>query len=69
MKPLLYIGTPLLFMALFLLAVMAGWDMQDRSDCLKWAAQADAIPGVYWLTQAQKDQCDYWHVKVKGTVK
>ncbi len=58
----------LLLLAGFVWAAKIGIEKQDRADCHKWQEQAKEIKEFY-LTQSQRNQCDYWDIKVDAPVK
>ena len=66
-KVLFNIGAPLIFMAVLLWALVYGWGLQDKHDCLQWQQDASVRIG-YTITKSQKDQCDYWHVQIAAPV-
>lgn len=49
-------------------AAVYGAGKSDRVDCIKWQHEAQQYPGFY-LTTWQKQQCDYWNIKVAAPVK
>lgn len=65
----------ILFLLLFTLMLGAivgasiyGISKQDKVDCNKWAAQA-SVYSAFFITQSQKDQCDYFKINIKAPVK
>lgn len=49
------------------LMIVHAVDQQDKIDCLTWAQQADVYP-AFFITQGEKDQCDYWKIPVAAPV-
>jgi len=54
---------------LFVWVMAIGLERQDRSDCLKWQDEADEIGDLYFITEDQKMQCDYFNIDINAHVK
>lgn len=71
MKNFPSIVLPLVFVPLLgvgiALAAAAGLDRTAIADCNTWAAQASTTPNFY-ITQSQKDQCDFYKIPVNASV-
>lgn len=57
-------------------AAQTGIGKQDQVDCWKWrqlaqtrAPWTERNPGGYWITQAEKEQCNYWGIEVPAVVR
>lgn len=57
-----------------LLVVKAVWH-HDQASCRNWQQEAQARapwtefnPGGYYVSPGQKEQCDYWGIKVNAPV-
>lgn len=42
-------------------------DRSDRTDCLSWQLDA-TVYQHYFISQWQKDQCDYWNIEINAPV-
>lgn len=57
------------------IVIKGGIDASDKASCLDWQQQAKSIapwsdqnPGGFYITQSEKDQCDYWHIDTGAVV-
>ena len=51
-------------------AAKSGLAKDEKNDCLKWQRLSHELrPGLFYLTPWQKEQCDYWGVKIDVLVK
>lgn len=54
--------------AAFATAIVVGLARSEREECLRWQKDAKTLPG-YYLTQWQKQQCDYHQITIEAPVK
>lgn len=45
-----------------------GMERQEKVECLQWQAQAKELSG-YWITNWQKNQCDYRGITIDAPVR
>lgn len=68
MKEIFYaIWIPLMIGGL-IWAVIVGVNRTERVECFKWKEQAKTFPAFY-ITQWQKEQCDYNGITIDAPVK
>lgn len=68
MRHILFLLPFVLMLGAIIAASVYGISKQDKIDCDKWAAQS-SVYSAFFITQNQKDQCDYFKINIKAPVK
>lgn len=69
MRSALYIAIGAVLVILAYTALVASIDRSARAECIKWSAEAVAFAPVFYLTQAEEDQCQAVGVEVIAPVR
>ena len=58
-----------LLLGILIIGIFYGMGKQDKNDCLKWQLEASTYSAVYYITEIQKQQCDYFGIVIDAPVK
>lgn len=53
----------------FVKAISIGFSRGEQYECRKWAKQAEVYRPQFYLTEWQKNQCDYHGIEINAPVR